>query len=280
MVSCSPTSHCLFPCPTFGRHSRVKPCMKIRLLMPAADTQSSLQCAISLLIDEHLAIDTGGLPYLGSIEAQKKVEHVLLTHSHIDHIGGLPLFLDNVFEPGPQCPNVYAGEATWRALEQDVFNDRIWPDLNRLGGEEAPFYRRHVLDAHRPVSVGPYQITPIPLEHIVPTLGYVVQGPTGSVLVAWDTAPFAEFASIAASIANLKAICLDASFPNSMQWLAEQSGHNTPSQFQQMVDTIPDDVRVIAAHLKPAFHEQLVAELSALGLPNLEIAARDLIIEI
>ena len=57
--------------------------MKIRLLMPAADTQSSLQCAISMLIDEHVAIDTGGLPYLGNIEAQKRVEHVLLTHSHI-----------------------------------------------------------------------------------------------------------------------------------------------------------------------------------------------------
>lgn len=254
--------------------------MKIRLLMPAVDTQSSLQCAISMLIDEHLAIDTGGLPYLGSVNDQKKVEHVFLTHSHIDHVGGLPLFLDNIFQPGPQCPHIYAGEATWKSIEQDLFNDRIWPDLNRLGGEESPFYRRHVLDAHRPVTVGEYQVTPIPLEHIVPTLGYVIRGANGSLMVAWDTAPFVEFAAIADSIADLKAIVLDASFPNPMQWLAEQSGHNTPGQFKGMVQSLPSDVRIIAAHLKPAFHGQLVEELKTLGLPNLEIASRDLIVEI
>lgn len=253
--------------------------MKIRLLMPAADTQSSLQCAISMLIDDHLAIDTGGLPYLGNIDDQKKVEHVFLTHSHIDHVGGLPLFLDNIFEPGPQCPHVYAGEATWQAIEQDLFNDRLWPDLNRLGSEGAPFYRQHILDAHRPVTIGPYQVTPIPLEHIVPTLGYVIAGSTGSVLVAWDTAPFVEFASMAGSIADLKAIFLDASFPNSMQWLAEQSGHTTPSRFRGMVESIPPDVRIIAAHLKPAFHGHVVEELSALGLANLEIASRELVVE-
>ncbi len=253
--------------------------MKIRLLMPAVDSSSPLQFTVSMLIDDHLAIDTGGLSYLGSIDAQKKIEHVFLTHSHLDHVGGLPLFLDNIFQPGPQCPNIYAGEATWQAIEQDLFNDRVWPDLKRLGGNDLAFYHKHILDAHRPVQVGSYQITPVPLEHVVPTLGYVIQTANSSVLMAWDTAPFVEFEAIVTSIPNLKAIFLDASFPNEMQWLAQRSMHNTPGQFQRMVENIPTDVRLIAAHLKPAYYEQLVEQLNALGLPNLEIACREKIYE-
>ena len=47
-----------------------------------------------------------------------------------------------------------------------------------------------------------------------------------------------------------------------------------------MVESISADVRIIAAHLKPAYHGQLVEELHALGLPNLEIASRELVVEI
>ncbi len=253
--------------------------MKIRLLMPMVDPKSRLQYTASALIDDHIAIDTGGLSYLGSIEQQRAIEHVLLTHSHIDHVGGLPLFLDNIFEPTADCPTVYAGEATWHSLERHLFNDEIWPDLQRIGGD-CPFYRKQIVDAQRPIEIGGYKITPIPLQHIVPTLGYVIEGEQGSALFAWDTAPFLEFDAIAKSIPNLKLIFLDASFPNEMQWLAEKSQHTTPAQFQRQVKNISADVQIVAVHLKPGYHEQMVSELEALHLPNVEVACRDKIYEI
>ncbi len=254
--------------------------MKIRLLMPSIDPSSRIQFTVSALIDEHIAIDTGGLAYVGCIDAQRAVDHVLLTHSHMDHIGGLPLFLDNIYAPTQQCPTIYAGEATWKCLEDHVFNDQVWPDLERLAGGECPFYHKQIIDAHRPLSVGDYQVTPIPLEHIAPTLGYVLQSESGSALFAWDTAPFLEFEKIVASIPNLKIIFLDASFPNEMQWLAEKSQHNTPAQFARLIEYVPPDVRVVAVHIKPGFHDQVCQELVALGLPNVEVASGDVVYEI
>ncbi|MEW4454852.1 MBL fold metallo-hydrolase [Bremerella sp. JC817] len=254
--------------------------MKIRVLMPSVDTPCRLHYTTSVLIDGHLAIDTGGLPYLRTVEEQRQVDHILLTHSHIDHIGGLPIFIDNTYQPTPQCPEIYAGSATWDSLEKHIFNDLIWPNLDRIGGTEAPFYRKHVVDAHRSFTVGKYQVTPIPMEHIVPTLGYLLEEETGNVLFAWDTAPFPEFVKMIDSISNLKAIFLDASFPNKLGWLAEKSQHTTPSQFGRMVEQVPSNVRVIAMHLKPGHHDELIEELQQLNLPNVEVACGEAVYEI
>ena len=246
--------------------------MKVRLLVPAVVPVSRLHFAFSVLIDDHIAIDTCGLACLDPIEAQRAVDHVLLTHSHLDHVGGLPLFLDNTYRPDHACPTIYAGEATWNAVSQHLFNDVIWPDLEKIADSEAPFFNKQIVDVHRPVSIGGYLVTPIPLEHVVPTLGYIFQGASGSVLFCWDTAPFPEFENIVAAIPNLQAIFLDASFPNELLWLAEKSEHTTPAQFGQLVKSIPANVRLIAIHLKPGHHQELAAELHQLGLPNLEIA--------
>ncbi|MBI1248521.1 MBL fold metallo-hydrolase [bacterium] len=246
--------------------------MKVRLLVPSVAPNSRLHFPFSVLIDDHIAIDTCGLPYLDPIEAQRAVDQILLTHSHIDHVGGLPLFLDNTYRPDHSCPTIYASEATWDAVSKHLLNDVIWPDLEKIADSETPFFKKQIVDVHRPISIDGYQVTAIPLEHVVPTLGYIFQGEGASVLFCWDTAPFPEFENIVAAIPNLKAIFLDASFPNELRWLAEKSEHTTPGQFGQLVAQIPADVRIIAIHLKPGHHDELIDELNQLGLPNLEIA--------
>jgi alanine dehydrogenase len=43
----------------------------------------------------------------------------------LDHIASLPIFLDNVYTLGPQCPTIMASQATWDCLEKDIFNGRV-----------------------------------------------------------------------------------------------------------------------------------------------------------
>lgn len=254
--------------------------MRIRLLMPCVELPGPLQFSLSALIDDTVAIDTGGLPYLPSISAQQRIAHVCLTHSHIDHVGGLPLFLDNVYHPDTPSPTIHASQPTWNCLEQDLFNDRVWPDLDRIAGNEFTFYHRQVVAANRPFSAGELQVTPIPLAHVVPTLGYVVRGSTGAALFAWDTAPFADLAKIIAAIPDLRVLFMDASFPNRLQWLADKSQHFTPQHLQRLVEQLPGSIRVVAVHLKPAVHDEVAAELEQLSLPNLEIASRDAVYDV
>jgi phosphoribosyl 1,2-cyclic phosphodiesterase len=50
----------------------------------------------SFLIDEDTLIDAGtGVGDL-SLDEMRKIEHVFLTHSHLDHVAALPLMVDTV----------------------------------------------------------------------------------------------------------------------------------------------------------------------------------------
>jgi len=249
--------------------------MKIRLLMPLIEPDGFLHFSISALINDEVAIDAGGLGYLTPMKAQRKVQHLLLTHSHIDHIASLPVFLDNVYTLGPECPTILASQATWDCLEQDIFNDRVWPNLRRISSEQSPFYHQQIIEPGDQLELAGLKVTPLALEHAVPTLGFIVRDENAAVLFAWDTAPLDNFEQIVREIPNLKAIFIECSFPNSMQWLADNSKHLCPSELGAMALRIPRDIRLIAVHLKPAYHQELINDLGDMNLENIEVADRN-----
>ena len=128
------------------------------------------------LIDEFVAIDAGGIGFLDDLREQQRVEHIFITHSHMDHIASLPIFLDNVFGSSEKCVTVHAGEATLASLRRDVFNDRVWPDFISMSKKGMPFVEIKLLEAGRVVEVGDLRVTPVPVDHIVPTFGFLVEG--------------------------------------------------------------------------------------------------------
>ncbi len=86
----------------------------------------------SYLIDEVVAIDAGGLGLIDDLQAQQRIEHIFITHSHLDHIASLPILLDSVFQSGGRCITVHGSAATLASLRHDVFNDRVWPDFVKM----------------------------------------------------------------------------------------------------------------------------------------------------
>ena len=249
--------------------------MKVQCVPSSVGASNNHPILATYLINDVVAIDAGSLGLMSPLSAQRQVKHVFLSHSHLDHVATLPVFIDNVYVPGPDCPDVYAHPTTFDSLRRDFFNDRVWPDMIRLSGEESPFLRLLDLTEERPVEVAGLRVTPISLKHVVPTYGFLIEeiATKTAVLFVSDTSPCERIWEIANQCEGLKAVFLEASFPNSFRWLADKAAHLTPALFQEEVKKLKRDVPVYAIHIKIAFADQIVSELNAINLPNLRFSA-------
>lgn len=246
--------------------------MKIHYVDSAVGTKAPYQFLTSFIIDGQVAVDAGAIGLIVPPSDQKRIRHVFLSHSHIDHIATLPLFLDNVYDPQCECVRVYASEAVQDCLQRDVFNDRLWPDLTRMSDGPSPFVQIETLRDGQPVEIGELRLTPISVDHVVPCFAFLIESPDVAAAIVTDTGPTVAVWERIRHVHQLGAVFLEASFPNSFQWLAEKSKHLTPAQFAEEISKLNRPIPIYAIHLKPDFHDQMANELTSLGLENFEIA--------
>ncbi len=91
--------------------------MKVEVLGCSGGIGGGLRTT-SILVDNRILIDVGtGIGVL-SIDQLRNIHHVFLTHSHLDHTAGLPLFADTVFDSLVGDPlQIYARVETIEALK-------------------------------------------------------------------------------------------------------------------------------------------------------------------
>src|SRR3954453_23967883 len=111
--------------------------MKV-MLVPSAFGAGPVQYLTTLLVDDTVPVDAGSLGLYGTPAEQARVRHVFLTHAHIDHVGSLPIFLENVSDDSAHCPTVHAPPAVLEVIRTDVLNDRLFPDFVRLSNDGPP----------------------------------------------------------------------------------------------------------------------------------------------
>jgi len=251
--------------------------LKITLLPSSpADSGGDLQYLTTFLIDDAIAIDAGSLGFVRSPTEQRRIRDVFLSHTHIDHIASLPIFLENVYvENSGSAVKVHAGEAVLQSLHSDVFNDRVWPDFFQLSKLGKKFVESAVLTPGTPVTIGRLRITPVPVNHVVPTLGFIVEDDKSAVVFSADTAATEEIWRRANDLPNLKAVFLEVTFPKELTALADLTKHLTPEGFAAEMRKVTRPVPFYAFHLKPRFAAQVLKELEELRLPNLVIAHAD-----
>lgn len=214
--------------------------------------------------DGVLAIDAGPLGTFGTVAEQGAIRDILLTHSHIDHVAGLPVLLDTVYRLDAP-PTVHATRATFESLRKDVFNDRLMPDFLALSESMTPFLTCREVEPHRPFVVGRYNVTAIPVEHTVPTVAYLIDDHTSAVAVVTDTAPVPGVIESLACWPRLKGVFLECSYPRRLTDLAGLTKHLNTDQFAEAALAFPPGVRVFATHVKPRFFDEIAAELDDLG---------------
>jgi cAMP phosphodiesterase len=244
--------------------------VKIRILPSSPDT-GHLQHLISFVVDGRVAVDAGCVGLCGTPEAQKAITSVLLTHSHMDHVCSLPIFAMNVLDSARRSITAYAPAPVIESLHQDVFNWRVWPDFTRLKMDGRPLLTLEPIAPRRQTVIDGFTVTAIPVNHPVPTVGYLIDDGRSAVLFALDTGPTDEIWTVAGANPRLKAAFIDVAFPDDMAGLAEASGHLTPRLACEELAKLPEAVLRIAVHLKPAYYARIVCELDRAGVPNLSV---------
>jgi ribonuclease BN (tRNA processing enzyme) len=218
----------------------------------------------ALLIDDDTLIDAGtGIGDL-SLEDIDSIRHVFLTHSHLDHIAGLPMLVDRLFDENFETPlTVYAREETLRAVQKHLFNDVIWPDFSKLPTAENPMLRYHVCEPGDTITIGHRDFYAVDVMHSVPSLGYTVQNSGGVFAVSGDTKTNETLWPVLNACDDLKVLVIEVSFPDEMHELAGLAGHYTPKTLTEDLKRLKHNPEIWLTGMKPGEENRILAQVSA-----------------
>lgn len=225
----------------------------------------------SFLLDGTVALDAGALTQSLTLEEQARVRSIIVTHSHLDHVASLPFLVENVFSRTEGPIEVVATEDVAALLQAHLFNDAIWPDFTRIPNHLLPAVTFRVVEAGVPFRVNGLHALAVPVSHVVPTYGYLVWNDDACVAFSSDTGPTEALWAEVRRRADLKAIFVECSFPDSMSEIAEVSKHLTPRTLREEMRKFPASVPVNLYHMKPPTLPALRADVAALAEPRLRI---------
>jgi len=224
-----------------------------------------------MLVDDDVLIDAGtGIGDL-SLEDIDSIRHVFLTHAHLDHVAGLPMLADSVFDENFTVPlTVYAREETLRALQDHLFNGVIWPDFAKLPTAQNPMLRYQVCSPGDTVTIKHREFYAIDVMHTVPTLGFTVRNSGGAFAVSGDTKTNETLWPVLNACDDLKVLVIEVSFPNEMESLATASGHYCPRTLTRDLERLHQTPDIWLTGMKPG-EEELILEQVIEAAPDKNI---------
>jgi ribonuclease BN (tRNA processing enzyme) len=223
------------------------------------------------LLNEVVALDAGGLTGPLTLEEQLRIRHVIVTHTHLDHNCGLPFFLDNVFGQIEEPILVYGTAPVIASMQRHMFNDELWPDFAKLPSEETPTLRFSTIEVEKPFRIGGLTFTAISVDHLIPTVGILVEDDSGAILYTSDTGPTERVWKVASSHSRLKCVITEISFASDDDALARASGHMTPRILASELRKLTRKVPVLVTHTKPGHLARIEEELARMGLPEISL---------
>ncbi|NKB81544.1 MAG: MBL fold metallo-hydrolase [Nitrospirales bacterium] len=241
-------------------------------LSPDGDKTCNPYRSVGFLVNESLLIDAGTVASCLTLAAQLKIRHVLLSHFHMDHVKELPALAVNVSGIFKQSIVVASVASVLKGLKTYIFNDYVFPNFFKLPDPETSVLSEQVLIPAQTVSLGGINVTPIFVNHVVPTVGYILEDQSSTVVFSGDTHATEEIWVRARKVRNLKHVFIETSFPNEMAEIAKKSQHLTPALLAKEFSKIgKPDLPLSVFHLNPKYRTQIVSQLAQLVIPNLNV---------
>lgn len=217
----------------------------------------------ALLLDDDILIDAGSGAGDLTLERMALLEHIFLTHAHLDHSGFVPLLADAAAFLRQRPLNVHALPETIAALKKNMLNGELWPDYSILPSADNPYIRFVPLACGATVQLGDRRITPLPARHAVPAVGYCVDSGAASFVYSGDTTDCEEFWSALNRIDNLRYLMIETTLLNAAAHAAAKSGHLTAELLACGLARLQRPVQLFIAHMEPGREERTMEEVTA-----------------
>lgn len=231
----------------------------------------------AFLLDDDILIDAGSGVGELRLDELARIDHVLITHSHLDHVLSIPLMADSVIRlrqgPGGLSDlrpiHVHALPETLDALRQHLFNGVIWPDFTRLPSAARPIIQFHELAVGQLLSFQARGGAPdrlirvLPAAHTVPAVGYALETMQGWWVFTGDTGPNPALWK-ALQGQRIAQLVIETAFGNDEAHLANISGHLSPQSLAQELAQLDGEVSVYITHPKPGEVPAVLSQIRAL----------------
>ena len=224
------------------------------------------------LLDRKILFDAGSLTNVLDERDQVKIESIFITHAHLDHIIGIPFLADSIIVGKHRSRvKIFAIPSVVKTIKRHLFNSAVWPDFTEIPNIEKSILNLVELRPGRSIPIDGFTITPFPVRHAVPAVGYLVEDRRGSFFYTGDAGPTGK------TWARMKdkkidSLIIDVSFPNKMKHLAVRTGHLTPALLkEELLKIEPAPRNIYVTHIKPQYYKTIRVELAHLGIKNLRL---------
>src|SRR5256885_763728 len=243
--------------------------MKVQMLPSTINEDgraSARQHLMSMIIDDRVAIDAGSLAFSCSDLQRRQVRDIILTHTHLDHIAGLPLFIDDLFATLVEPVRVHAIKEVIEILERDIFNWSVYPRFSELKNDNGQVLEYREFESGGSFSAAHLTIKSVAVNHKVSASGYVVSDGDISIGITGDTAETDDIWTAFNSTPSLKAVFVECAFPNELSELAGVSNHLTPKTLESELAKLTNtECEVYVINMKPMYRDKVVGQLTTVS---------------
>ncbi|MFC1938906.1 MBL fold metallo-hydrolase [Chloroflexota bacterium] len=216
---------------------------------------------VSLLIDDVLAVDAGSLVSELAFTEQENIRAILLSHGHYDHIRAVPAFAFNNYR---RTTSVFATQPTLEILASHLVDGLIYPKFTEKNSFlEKPALKLCHLEAFKPQDIEGYQVTPVPVNHPIETVGFAItSSDEKKLLYITDTGPGLDrlWEHVSPDI-----LIIETTYPDRLEKVAWDAGHLCPQllmkelvSFRRVSGYLP---RVILIHMNPRLEGEIRDEV-------------------
>jgi ribonuclease BN (tRNA processing enzyme) len=220
----------------------------------------------SYLVDNDILLDAGtGVGSL-TLDEMKKLKHIFVTHSHLDHVCSIPLLIDILFDCLTEPLNIYGSKKTIEALKAHVFNWTLWPDFAALPNKDSAVMKYHILQPGEDITLGNRTVSHVDVNHVIPAVAYYVKNTVSSVCYSGDTMSCDTLWDAINEKELLSMLIVECAFPNENEALATLAKHYCPNTLSKDLKrlNLKNDVKIAITHLKPSGEADTKQQLQSL----------------